>query len=127
MKELEFYKCEKCGKQIFNMNDTLLDCCDTDLVMLEPNTVDAAVEKHMPVATFQGEELKVKVGEVAHPMTKEHLIDGIYIITDNGILVSKVLTENDVPEYTFKIDGANKVDVYVSCNKHGIWKATFNR
>ena len=127
MENLEFYKCETCGSVKVDIVTDLDDCCNTDMIMMVPNTVDAAIEKHMPVASFDGEYLNVKVGEVAHPMTNEHLIDAIYIVTDNGIISKKTLTSLDKPEYSFKIDNANVVDVYVSCNIHGVWKKTFNR
>lgn len=127
MEKLEFYKCETCGNVKVDICTDTKDCCNTDMIMMVPNTVDAATEKHLPTATFDGNYLNVKVGEIIHPMTKEHLIDAIYVIADNGIIAKKKLTASDTPEYSFKIDDANIVDVYASCNIHGIWKKTFNR
>lgn len=126
MKNLEFYECGECGFLKVELEDNGSDCC-MEMTMLVPNTTDAATEKHMPVATFEGEYLTVKVGEVAHPMTAEHWIQAIYIVTDNGILAKKELANTDQPEYTFKIDGAKEADVYVHCNLHGVWKANFKR
>lgn len=95
---------------------------------LIPNTVDAAKEKHVPVVSIEDDNmLFVQVGEVSHPMTKEHLISAIYIVTDKGNMFKKVLTEEDIPEVTFDISNAKKVDVYAYCNLHGVWKASIER
>ena len=59
-------------------NDKLdLSCCGNALTPIEPNTVDAAQEKHVPVPTYDAakNEVHVSVGSVAHPMTEEHLIN----------------------------------------------------
>lgn len=40
------------------------------MVELTANTTDAALEKHVPVLSIDGDILTAKVGEVAHPMTK---------------------------------------------------------
>ena len=52
MEKLEFYKCETCGSVKVDILTDLEDCCNTDMIMMVPNTVDAAIEKHMPVASF---------------------------------------------------------------------------
>lgn len=127
MEKLEFYKCGICDNIKVDIVSKVNDCCNTDMQMLVPNTVDAAIEKHMPVVNFNDEYVNVTVGEILHPMTQEHLIDAIYVVTDKGIIIKKKLTETNEPKYTFKIDDANKIDVYVSCNIHGIWKKTFSR
>ena len=36
------------------------------------NTTDAAVEKHVPIYEKVEDELVVRVGEIEHPMEKEH-------------------------------------------------------
>ena len=53
-KELIIQKCPKCGaliKVIKNCNceDCGLKCCNETLKALVPNTVDAAIEKHIPM------------------------------------------------------------------------------
>ena len=69
----------------------------------------------------------MQVGEVKHPMTEEHLISAIYVLTDKGDVIKKVLTKDDSPELTVDIGTSNKVDVYAYCNLHGVWKATLER
>ena len=95
------------------------------LKALKPNTVDAAQEKHVPVATYDKEknEVHVKVGSVAHPMTEEHLIECIVLVTKKGVQRAN-LTAADAPEFTFRLaDGDTPVKVLEYCNLHGFWKA----
>lgn len=126
MRELEFYKCEDCDYLKVELVDKT-NCDGNSMIMLVPNTEEASQEKHLPVATFDNDMLNVEVGSVLHPMTEEHYISGIYIVTDNGIYAQKELTCADKPVYSFKIDDAKKVYVYAVCNLHGVWKVTVQR
>ena len=98
-----------------------------ELKAIAPNTVDAAKEKHVPVATYDAakNEVHVSVGSVAHPMTEEHLIEYIILVTKKG--VQRVdLTATDTPEVTFRLmDGDTPVKVLEYCNLHGLWQAEF--
>ena len=97
------------------------------LKAIRPNTVDAAQEKHVPVATYDAakNEVHVKVGSVAHPMTEEHLIEYIILVTKKGVQRAD-LTATDVPEATFRLaDGDTPVKVLEYCNLHGLWQAEF--
>ena len=49
------------------------------------NTTDAATEKHVPVYEKVEDEIVVKVGEVEHPMEKEHYIMWIAQVTENRV------------------------------------------
>ena len=95
------------------------------LKALKPNTVDAAQEKHVPVATYDKEknEVHVKVGSVAHPMTEEHLINWVMLVTKRG--TQRIdLTPTDAPTVTFRLaDGDAPVRVLAYCNLHGLWQA----
>lgn len=93
--------------------------------VVEANTVDAAVEKHVPVVEFQrdGHIIAVKVGEVSHPMTEEHLIEWIALDAD-GRLEIHHLKAGQSPE-TFFAGGVESGTVYAYCNLHGLWKASF--
>ena len=107
--------------------DEVLDlaCAGAPLKAIAPNTVDAAQEKHVPVATYDAakNEVHVTVGSVAHPMTEEHLIEYIILVTKKG--VQRVdLTATDAPEVTFRLmDGDTPVKVLEYCNLHGLWQA----
>ena len=62
---MKFFK-GKCGTVVTKLFET--ECEGGPLEELIPNTTDAAGEKHVPVISVNGQEVTVKVGEVAHPM-----------------------------------------------------------
>ena len=58
-----------------------LECCGKKMIKLEPNTVEASQEKHLPVVTIEGNIVKVKVGSVEQcwiwgRQSKRRLCDG---------------------------------------------------
>ena len=91
---------------------------------LEPNTVDAATEKHVPAVDLQrdGHIIHVQVGEVEHPMTEEHLIQWVVLETSQG-WQQKKLAAGDAPEVKFALaEGEAPVAAWAYCNLHGLWK-----
>ena len=126
MKEISLYVCKKCGNliEVLNDNPTLkLNCCNEEMQKIVANTTDAAIEKHVPVINIEGNLVYIKVGEIMHPMTEEHYIQAIYVVDDLGNMQKIVLTPNDNPEISVKInDNAKKLNVYSYCNLHGLWK-----
>lgn len=88
---------------------------------LTVNTVDASLEKHVPVVTKLGDsQIKVEVGSVAHPMLPEHHISFIYIETENGGMYA---IPKDKPEAIFTVGPDKPVAAYEYCNLHGLWKS----
>ena len=64
----------------------------------------------------EGDVLTAKVGEVAHPMTEEHLITAIFAVVGNKVLRAD-LTADDEPVATFALGGyKGTVEVYEYCN-----------
>ncbi|MFC2162192.1 desulfoferrodoxin [Candidatus Altiarchaeota archaeon] len=124
MTELDqVYKCNVCGNivQVVHASFGDLVCCNEPMVLLTENTVDAATEKHVPVIEKTDDGFKVKVGEVAHPMTAEHQIEWIEVIAD-GVSYRKYLKPGDEPEAIFCIK-ADKITAREYCNLHGHWKS----
>ena len=122
---MEFYICKHCGNIItFAENKGVpVVCCGEKMHKLEPGSVDAAVEKHVPVYTVEGNSVTVTVGSVTHPMTTEHLIDWIALETEQGTQI-KHLTADSAPSVTFALADGDKVKkVYAYCNLHGLWVA----
>ena len=122
---MEFYICKHCGNIItFAENKGVpVVCCGEKMHKLEPGSVDAAVEKHVPVYTVEGNTVTVTVGSVIHPMTTEHLIDWIALETEQGTQI-KHLTADSAPSVTFALADGDKVKkVYAYCNLHGLWVA----
>ena len=81
LEKLQVYKCDICGNivEVLNVGGGVLSCCGKPMRLLTENTVDAAVEKHIPVTEVKDGEVLVKVGEVEHPMTPEHFIQWIEV------------------------------------------------
>ena len=121
---LQVYKCELCGNivEVLHEGKGALVCCGQPMKLLKENTVDAALEKHVPVVEKTGDGIKVKVGSVAHPMEEKHYIEWIEIIAD-GAAYRKFLKPGDKPEALFKIK-AEKIEAREYCNLHGLWKST---
>ncbi|MCD6584872.1 MAG: desulfoferrodoxin [Desulfobacteraceae bacterium] len=120
---LEVYKCDLCGNivEVLFGADGQLVCCGQPMTLFAENTVDAAKEKHVPVIEKIDGGVKVKVGEVAHPMEDKHFIQWIEIIAD-GKIYRQFLNPGDAPEAEFKITADNIV-AREYCNLHGLWKA----
>jgi superoxide reductase len=122
-KKNQIYKCEICGNLVNVVHDAdgSLVCCGDEMKLLEPNTVDAAHEKHVPVIEKNGNMVKVSVGSIPHPMEAEHYIETISILTEKR-LYREYLSAGDKPEAVFEIDG-NISCVRAYCNLHGLWKS----
>ena len=122
MKEnVSFYKCPVCGNIIGLIEGDMerITCCGKAMEKLEANVVDAAVEKHIPVYEKVDGELVVRVGEVEHPMEKEHYIMWIAQVTDSRTTRVKLYPEQGSETRLPYIPGAT---LYAYCNKHGLWK-----
>ena len=120
---MKFYKCNTCGNIITKLNDSGVPvvCCGETMEELVPGAVDGALEKHVPDVTIDGNNIKVQVGEVAHPMLEEHYIHFIVLETSCGSMI-KNLSPNDAPNAEFTLsDGDKAVAVYEYCNLHGLW------
>lgn len=123
--EQKFYICERCGNIIAKVKDTGVPvmCCGQPMKEIVPGTSDASLEKHVPVYEVVDNVVKVKVGSIEHPMTKEHYIEWISLQTKNGNQ-RKTLNPEDKPEACFAIlDGDEVEAVYAYCNLHSLWKA----
>lgn len=98
-------------------------CCGEPMEELIPGTTDAAVEKHVPEFTVNGNIVDVTVGSVEHPMLDAHYIEWIALETEQGGQ-RKALKPGDAPKASFAITDDDKVvAVYAYCNLHSLWKA----
>ena len=121
--ELKFYRCKHCGKIIAIVNETKVPtiCCGEAMEQIIPGTTDAAVEKHVPVITKNGNLVEVKVGSVEHPMAPEHFIEWIALRTKQGNQ-RKILKPGDAPVATFAlVDGDEVIEAFAYCNLHSLW------
>ena len=121
----KFFVCKHCGNMIGLLHDAGVPmmCCGEKMVELVPNTTDAAQEKHVPVATVEGNKVVVNIGSVDHTMSAEHWIQWVYLETDKGGH-RKVLNPGEKPNVVFALTEDEKpLAVYEYCNLHGLWVA----
>ncbi len=123
MNEQKFYICKHCGNIVGMVHAAGVPvvCCGEKMTYLEPNTTEAATEKHLPVVTVEGNTVRVEVGSVAHPMTEEHSIEWVYLQTSKGGQ-RKNLSSADAPAVTFALADEEPLAAYAYCNLHGLWK-----
>ena len=122
--ERMFFRCTICGNIVGMIEDAgpSVSCCGQDMSLLVPNTVDAAHEKHVPVAQRIGDEVVVRVGSVAHPMTEEHHISWI-VLAGEGRTHRTALDHTGEPAVSFCVKDSEPLTVYAYCNLHGLWGA----
>lgn len=125
--EMQFYKCLKCGNFVVFLTPKTActpRCCGEEMAEVKPNTQDAALEKHVPAVTVEGNKVSVQVGSVAHPMLPEHYIQFVILETNKGFQ-KKDLAPGEEPKAEFLLsDGKKPVAVYEYCNLHGLWSYT---
>lgn len=120
----KFFICKHCKNLVGMLFDSgvKMVCCNEEMQEVIANTVDASKEKHVPVITINGNEIRVKVGEIAHPMLEEHHIEWIYLQTCCGGQ-RKCLGAGKEPEAVFLLaEGETPVAAFEYCNLHGLWK-----
>jgi superoxide reductase len=122
MKELVIKKCAQCGALVKVIEDCHcqgcgIKCCGEEMKELVPNSVEAAVEKHLPTYEIKDDKIAVKVN---HVMEEEHFIEWITVIYPNGKEITRYFEPGKEAEDYFEyIPGSL---IYSYCNKHGLWK-----
>jgi superoxide reductase len=121
--QFEIYECEECGHilEVVRAGKGELECCEVPMKLLEANTVDAAVEKHVPVVEKVEGGIRVKVGSAPHPMLPEHWIEWVQVIND-GSAYRRYLKPGDEPEAFFEIEPGGDTVAREHCNLHGLWR-----
>ena len=119
---LEIYKCEKCGNivEVLHGGAGELVCCGQPMKLMAENTVDAAKEKHVPVVEKISGGYRVKVGDVAHPMTDDHYIEWIELLAGETVY-RQFLNPGQAPEAEFNVE-TDQVSAREYCTLHGVWK-----
>ena len=122
---MKYYVCPTCGNIISYARQTAVPvmCCGKPMVEMVPGSTDAATEKHVPVVTVEGNKVTVRVGSVDHPMTEEHYIPWITLVTNRGEY-RRVLKPTDAPVVEFLLGEGEEYETCLAwCNLHGLWKA----
>ena len=119
----KLYKNQEANNIFVEIFSTEANGSEIKLSEVNPNTTDAAQEKHVPVITINGNNVDVVIGSVEHPMLEEHYITGIYLETKQGGQFKR-LAPGEAPKASFVLsEGDEVVAAYEHCNLHGTWKA----
>jgi superoxide reductase len=121
--QMQVYRCNICGNiiEVLHTGKGELVCCGKPMELLVEKTEDAGREKHVPVMETTDKGIKVKVGDVPHPMEEAHYIEWIEVISDRGSY-RQFLKPGSRPEAEFEI-GAKNVTMREYCSVHGLWKS----
>ena len=114
--ELILKKCKSCGTVVKVLTSSKLENCENDMEDVIANSVDCAVEKHIPTYEIDDDELVVRVN---HVMEKDHFIEWISLVKENKEITVKLYPEQEAIVRFPYIKGAT---LYAYCNKHGLWK-----
>ncbi len=111
------YRCNICGNIVVVVHPGKGDlvCCGQPMELLKENSVDASLEKHVPVI----EKNKVKIGSIKHPMEESHFIEWVW--ASDGIHEDFVFLKSGMKpeaEFCFEVKEAKAY-----CNLHGLWKS----
>lgn len=120
----KFYQCPKCGNiiELIEEKADALFCCGEKMPELTANTKEAAVEKHIPVIEIEERAATIKVGEVLHPMTSEHYISWIYVVTNKRIVRYNLTPDMD-PIINLSLQPEEQItNAYAYCNLHSLWQ-----
>ncbi|MCD6600157.1 MAG: desulfoferrodoxin [Dehalococcoidia bacterium] len=117
------YRCNICGNiiEVLHAGKGELVCCGQPMELLQEKTADTGMEKHVPIVETSAKGIKVKVGDVPHPMEEKHHIQWVEVITDSGDY-RQFLKPGGKPEAEFQIRAQNIV-AREYCNIHGLWKS----
>ena len=120
-KELIIRKCKNCGAMVKVLEDCTCDncgikCCGEQMEELVPNSVDAAVEKHVPTYEIKDGKIFVKVN---HVMEDDHYIEWVSFVFDNKEVTTYFKPGEEAIAHCKYVPGSK---VYAYCNKHGLWK-----
>ena len=119
----QIYKCNICENivEMVHSGAGELVCCGQPMELKQEKKQDEGAEKHVPIIEKTGAGVIVKVGSVAHPMTSEHHIEWIEIITEHRVY-RKVLDLDQEPWAEFCVE-AEHIQTRTYCNIHGLWSS----
>lgn len=121
MKELVLKECKSCHAIVKILKDCKCEdcgimCCDKPMTIVEPNTMEASFEKHIPIYEVIGNEMKITLN---HVMEEEHYIEWILVKTEKENK-EVLLKPTELPTITVPYEKG--AIIYAYCNKHGLWK-----
>lgn len=124
--ELMFKKCSKCGAIVRVIRDCecsdgdILCCCEP-MQLVQANSTDAAIEKHVPTYEIKGGMLKVMVH---HVMDRDHFIEWICFKTEER---EEYVYLNPGRDAVASFENVQSGTLYAYCNKHGLWSVKVDK
>ena len=130
MKKLDMYRCEKCNNlvEVILPGSGELICCEVPMTKVIPkNQEDAMLEKHVPIFIKESDKnIEIRVGEILHPMEKEHHIMFIEAMAkDKSYSELKYLKPGEQPKMLLNTNIKDLV-AREFCNIHGLWEGQNN-
>ena len=124
LEKKKVYKCDVCDNLVEGLwnGKPSVTCCGQPMTRLEPNTVDASEEKHVPVIERDGNRVTVKVGVEPHPMTGEHYILFIEVLAGDKVYRHDFKEGDQKAEAVFLIEETD-IKARAHCNLRGLWEA----
>jgi len=118
-----FFVCKRCGNlvNLIHSSGVVMSCCDERMENMEPKYTDEGGEKHTPINKKEGDVVRVDVGKIYHPMTEEHNIGWVALVTNKGTH-RRILIHGEEPIARFHLVDELPIAAYSYCNKHGLWK-----
>ena len=113
MRRLRFYVCPVCGNVLLAAGEGAFSCCGVTLPPLEPEEPD---EEHA-VRTERVEDEQYVT--LAHPMTREHFISFLALVTDDRVQLCKLYPQQEAAA-RFPLWGGGAL--YAYCNRHGLYR-----
>ena len=113
MLRTKFYVCPICGNVIHTTGSAVVSCCGITLPALEAEEAD---EDHaVTIEPVEDEQFVT----VAHPMTKDHYISFVAVVTSDRLQMVKLYPEGN-PET--RIQRRGRGYLYYYCNRHGLFR-----
>lgn len=129
-KAKKLWKCAECTAILEEVVDCckgpvcVPHCCGAPMKEVHAKMEEGIREKHLPVWKMEECGTKVMVGSEPHPMTAEHHIEWIEVISPCGCRVCRKYLKCGEPaeaEFCIKLKPGSVVREY--CNLHGLWEA----
>jgi len=122
-KQFQLYKCPVCATVVEVIDECGLDlvCCGPPMVSLAEKTSQSGQDRHQPVLERTGRRVRVRVGQTPHPMTEDHQIRWIEMVSE-GRVCRHFLAPGQAPEAVFECDSPAAV-ARAYCNRHGLWSS----
>lgn len=112
MKELKFYVCPQCGNLLTAAAEASVSCCGKTLSPLEMKKAPEA--ERLRVEQIEN-ELYITTD---HPMTKEHYITFVALLTGDSLILRRQYPEWDLQT---RIPGMRHGILAWHCNRHGLY------